>query len=125
MFRVFLAIVIAGPVAATELAVPSGIKVRLFDVILEEEGPLARFRLVAPDIDVAGAAVPFSTVAADFQHLCDTVLLPGLLANGWSAGEIVVSYASAEIPFGEIAPEVTQYFQPFSVQGDTCHWEDF
>jgi len=37
---------------AQELSVPSGTKVVLFDTITEAFGKTARFRFVAPDIDV-------------------------------------------------------------------------
>jgi hypothetical protein len=114
----------ATPVAAQDITVPSGLDVRLFDVILEDTQQLARFRFVAPAI---GGATPiaFSEVADDFQYLCDALVIPGLDANGWDAKEVVISLASQELPFGTTSAEIAQYFQPFSVQDNTCIWEDY
>ena len=39
--------------------------------------------------------------------------------------EAVISLSSAEIPFGTVTDQVTQFFQPFSIQGNACIWEDF
>lgn len=109
---------------AQELSVPSGTKVVLFDTITEAFGKTARFRFVAPDIDVAGRALPFSAVADDMQFLCDAFALPRMAEQGWAQGDIVVSFSSQKLPFGEIAPDVTQFFQPFSIQDGRCMWEE-
>jgi len=114
----------AAPAAAQDVDVPSGIGVRLFDVILEDTAQLARFRFVAPAIGGA-APVAFADVADDFQYLCDALVIPGLDANGWDAKEVVISLASQELPFGTTSAEIAQYFQPFSVQDNTCIWEDY
>jgi len=114
----------AAPVFAQEVSVPSGLDVRLFDVILEEDAPLARFRFVAPAI---GGATPvgFTEMADDLQYLCEALVIPGLAANGWTAQEVVISLSEKELPFGTVSAEIAQYFQPFSVQDDTCIWEEF
>lgn len=119
----FLAVMFVGPVAAQEVTVPSGRAVTLFDVILEPDVNVARFRFLAPAI--ADGAVPFEVMLDDIQYLCDALALPGLAANGWTQGEIVVSLSAAQVDFGVAAPDVTQYFQPFSIQEDVCLWEDF
>jgi hypothetical protein len=120
---VLAATVLAVPAAAQVVAVPSGISVTLFDVRFEAEPPLARFRFVVPDI--ADGAVAFADVVEDMTFLCDAVVVPALAANGWSAGEVVISFSAEELPFGEAAPEITQYFQPYSVADGACIWEDF
>ena len=124
IFRFSLgACLLAGPVLAQDVAVPSGITVGLFDVILEQSTPTARFRFLAPEIQKD--TVDFATVADDFQYLCDNVVRPALAQNDWTEGDIVISYSAAELPFGEIAPDVTQFFQPFRLTEDGCQWEDY
>jgi hypothetical protein len=122
---VLLQLMLAGAAQAAPIDVPSGLSMELYDVIIEEDTQTARFRLEVPQIDVGGAALPYEAVADDIQYLCDQVLLPSLIENGWTTGQIVVSLASRQIPFGEVAPDVTQFFQPFSISGKTCMWEDF
>ena len=124
IFRFSLgAILMAGPALAQDFDVPSGMSVGLFDVILEQAMPTARFRFLAPDIQQE--SVGFANVADDFQYLCDNVARPALAQNDWTEGDIVISYSAAELPFGEIAPDVTQFFQPFRLTEDGCQWEDF
>jgi len=110
--------------SAQDVTVPSGHAMSLFDVILEEPTQTARFRFLVPAI-AADDAPSFSDLAPDFQYLCDTLVIPGLAANGWSAKDIVISMSSRELEFGTLTAEITQFFQPFRVQDDTCIWEDF
>jgi len=92
-------------------------------VILEDDKSVARFRFEVPEI--AGNALSFTDVAPDLQSMCDDTLLPGLRQSGWSEGQIVMQLSAQKVAFGVSAPEITQYFQPFSISGDTCIWEDF
>jgi hypothetical protein len=109
---------------AQEMPVPSGTQMTLFEVLFEQEPvPLARFRFVVPAI--AQGAVSFGDLLPDIEYLCGTVAVPALAANGWTTGEIVISLSEQELTFGENAPDITQYFQPFSIQGDACQMEDF
>jgi len=62
--------------------------------------------------------------ADDMQFLCDAFALPRMAEQGWAQGDIVVSFSSQKLPFGEIAPDVTQFFQPFSIQDGRCMWEE-
>jgi len=114
---------IAAPLAAQEMPVPSGIFVTIQDVILEPETRIARFRFVAPDLGRAGFGV--ADLAADFQFLCDGMALPSLARAGWAAREIVVSIASAPAPFGAYDPDVEQYFEGYRIDGTACFWEPF
>ena len=116
------ACLLATPSLAQEVSVPSGLDVSLFDVILEEDAQTARFRFLVPAV---GGDVAFADVVADFEYLCNALAIPGLAANGWAAKDIVISMSEAEIPFGTVTSEVTQFFQPFRVENDTCIWEDF
>ncbi len=115
-----LAIIFAGllasPAAATDVALASGLSVRLFDVI--DEGALLRYRFVAPEI----AEIAYDSLSDDIQTLCDDVVLPALPHE---AGEVVISLSSEELPFGDTAPEIVQYFEPFSIEDGRCMWEPF
>lgn len=119
----FFAVSLAAPLGAVEIATPDGRDVTLFDVVLETD--VARFRFLFPPIALGVDGVTFPEMLDDIQYLCDSVALPGLQASDWNGAEIVISISSAALEFGEIAPEITQFFQPFSIQTDTCIWEDF
>lgn len=122
--RFAIAIAMLGtPAMAQDLTAPSGLILNLYDVILEDDTPLARFRFEVPEI--AGNALPFAQVADDIQAVCDDTLLPGLKQSGWTQGQIIMQLSAQKVAFGVSAPEVTQYFQPFTIAGDTCIWEDF
>ena len=109
---------------AQDVTVPSGLAVSLYDVILEEPTQTARFRFLVPAIG-ADEPASFEDVMTDFQYLCDALVIPGLAANGWVAKDIVISMSAEEVDFGQITADVTQFFQPFRVENDTCIWEDF
>lgn len=112
-----------GQGAAQQVAVPSGIEVTLYDVILEPDVNVARFRFLVPAI-AGGDGVGFADVLPDIQFLCDDVVVPGLAENGWTQGEVVISLSAQEVAFGVATPDVVQYFQPFSIQAGACIWED-
>ena len=111
--------------AAQQISVPSGAEIALYDVILEADAQIARFRFVMPDIAVAGGHKAFADVVGDLQYVCDSVIVPALHGNGWSGGEVVVSVSDRPVDFGVYDPEVTQFFQPFRMEADACIWEDF
>lgn len=114
----------ASGVAGQAVSVPSGLDVSLIEVILEEDPPTARFRFLVPAIGTS-EDVAFSDVAADFQYLCDALVIPALAEFGAVTQDIVISMSAENLPFGTVTADVTQFFQPFSVQDDTCIWEDF
>lgn len=111
-------------IAAQEVAVPSGIEVTLYDVILEPDAQTARFRFRAPAIGGADG-VTFADALPDIQFLCDDIVVPGLAQNGWTEGEVVISLSAQDVVFGVASPDVVQYFQPFSIRAGACIWEDF
>jgi len=121
--RLLLAMLVATPALGQELLAPSGLKMVLYEVILEEDAPLVRFRFEVPEI--AGNALTFAAVADDLQAVCDQSLLPGLKQSGWEQGQIIMQLSAEQVAFGATVPEITQYFQPFSIGPDTCIWEDF
>ena len=104
---------------------PSGQQVRFVDVIRDAEGyGLAyRFRFVAPGI--AGGALPFDEVAADMEFLCNSYAIPRLPEIGPRPSHIIISLSEAETEFGVAAPEITQYFEAYTVEDGLCIWEVF
>lgn len=113
---------------AQPVPVPSGRMVTLQDVIWNETGPQGltlRFRFVAPGLSRDDPALDYNMVQADMQALCDSYALPRIAEGGPRPAQVVISLASAPVPFGETAPEVTQFFEAYSVQDGTCQWEMF
>lgn len=107
--------------------VPSGQSVTLQDVIWNEPGPngmTLRFRFIAPGI-APGGGVAFDAASADMQHLCDTYALPRLAEFGPAPEQIVISLSDRAVPFGESAPDVTQFFESYRIENDICVWEMF
>ncbi len=115
----------AGSAAAQQIAVPSGLDLSLYDVILEAETQTARFRFVMPAIDPAQGGAEFAEILGDLQYVCDSVVVPALSQNGWASGQIVLSVSDEQVVFGIYNPDVTQFFQPFRLENMTCVWEDF
>ncbi len=117
----------APPEAAEVIAVPSRQVITLQDVILNEQGAFgltARFRFTAPGIAPDGG-VTFDASVADMQHLCDTYALPRIANTGPLPQQIIISLSAAPLPFGDAAPEITQFFEAYSVQDNVCIWEVF
>ena len=115
----------AGAGAAQEISLPSGLTVILHDVIMDAAPEVARFRFLAPAINPEAEALSYDAVADDFQVLCDSYALPALVEAGQSVVEIVITLMDRPVTFGEISPEATQFFEPFSVASGTCIWEQF
>lgn len=123
-FTVIIIALFASAAGAQQVVVPSGIEIALYDVILESDTNVARFRFRVPAIG-GDAGVTFAEALPDIQYLCEDVVIPGLAQNGWTDGEVVISLSDKEVAFGVASPGVVQYFQPFSIQAGACMWEDF
>lgn len=136
---------LAAPACAQDLQLPSGHAARLFDVVLEASGrtgapdagldpeadaapadalgaaagrAMARFRLVVAGLGGEGAA--WEDVAGDFLWVCESLALPALAANGWETGEVAVSLADREVPFGAADADAVQFFEGFRVESGAC-----
>ena len=106
------------------IEVPSGRTVSLIDVITNAPGPegaTARFRFLAPDLSLEDA----DAAAADMQVICDNFALERTDGMVPEPQQIIISFASAEVPFGEAAPDVVQFFESFRIENDACVWEVF
>ncbi len=108
---------------AVALQLSSGLEVRVQDVLVDEitGAQWLRFRFVAPEL----ANFEPGDLQDDFAQLCDSLAAPYAAKHGLSPQTVVISFADAEVPFGETMPEVTQYFELFRLDGETCIWEGF
>jgi hypothetical protein len=108
------------------ITVPSGQPVQLIDVITDTrgaKGATARFRFLAPDI--AGGGIESEVAAADMQVLCDSYALPRIDGMVPAPQQIVITLSDEEVPFGETAPNATQFFEAYSIRDGHCIWEIF
>jgi hypothetical protein len=117
-----IAMLVAAPAAAQTIVTPSGQSVTLFDVVIEPDTNLARFRFLAPQI---GDGTGFDAVQEDFPWLCANVALPALAANDWTPGQVIVSLSDRELALGASDPDAVQFFEGFRIEGDTCIWEAY
>ena len=101
---------------------PSGHEVTLYDLVIEAEAGIARFRFLMPAL---GAGVGHAEVAGDLPWLCETVALPELRAEGWNVARVVVSVGDREVPLGTLDPEAVQFFETFTVETGACILELF
>lgn len=114
------------PDGAALIEVPSGQPVVLQDVIWNVPGPnglAVRFRFLAPQIARAGGTISYEVAAEDIMHLCQTYALPRLTETGPQPAQIIISMSDQDVPFGETAPEATQFFESFTYQDGLCIWE--
>lgn len=115
------------PAMAEPVAVPSGQAVTFVEAVQNEPGPeglTARFRFVAPAIG-PGGGVDFVTAAADMAHLCQAYALPRIAVTGPLPVQVVISLSDRPVPFGEAAPDATQFFEAYRIEGETCVWTAF
>jgi hypothetical protein len=110
---------------AQDLTAPSGQVVSLFDVVLEPENDMARFRFLAPELGPDNGARTFESVEVDFKWLCEMTVLPALVANDWHVDHVVISMSDKEVAFGATVPDVIQYFEGYRLNAGTCEWEMF
>lgn len=119
----FALLVSSAPIAA-QVDLPSGQKVEMFDHIADEGLPgTYRVRYLAPEIGQDGRG--YVEVADDMAVLCETRALPKLVAEGNAPERIVVTLMSAPVEFGVMTPDVTQFFESYSIENGLCIWEAF
>jgi hypothetical protein len=116
-----LALAAAPPATAQQITTPSGEIVTLFDVVIEPDTALARFRFLAPGI----AARAFEEVQDDFPWLCANLALPALAANDQTAAQVIISMSDRELPLGATDPDAVQYFEGFRIEDAACIWEAY
>lgn len=110
------------------VTVPSGQAVTLQETIWNVPGPaglVTRFRFVAPAIARVSGTVDFETASADILHLCQNFALERVTQTGPIPTQVIISLADQAVPFGETAPDATQYFEAFRIENGSCIWEAF
>lgn len=120
----------APPVSGEGIAVvvPSGQSVTFLDVVMNAPGPeglAARFRFLAPAIARKGGTVDYATASADMADLCQSFALPRIANLGPMPSQIIISFSDRAVPFGQSAPEATQFFEAYTIEGEVCIWEAF
>ena len=118
---------LAGPVLAQQVQVPSGQAVTLNEVLIDDQpGEIwVRFRFIAPDIARQGGTVSYDIAAPDMDHLCENLVLPYLQEYALTPARVVISLSDRAVPFGAAAPEATQFFEAYRPETSRCIWEEF
>lgn len=120
---------LGGPAFADDpIQLPSGQTVTYLDTIQNAQGPSGltyRFRFVAPAIARKGGTIAADQAQDDMAWLCENYALPRLSTVGPLPTEIVISLSDVAVPFGEPAPDATQYFEAYTPTDGTCAWEGF
>ena len=107
------------------VALPSGLEVLFHDIVTTAEGASGltyRFRFLAPWL--AGEVDP-RAVTADMGYLCEAYALPRVANIGPQPQQIVISLSDRPVEFGQISPDVVQFFEAYRPDGTTCVWEFF
>jgi hypothetical protein len=112
----------AAPAAAQDILPPSGQAVTLFDVVLEPDTSVARFRFLAPSL---ADGTTFDVVQGDFPWLCANVAVPALAANDWTVTQVIVSLSDREVELGATDPDAIQFFEGFRIEDAACLWEPY
>lgn len=119
----------AAPALAGEaLRLPSGQEVTLLEVIGNspgENGLATRYRFLAPAVARQGGTVDADLAGNDMDWLCQNYALPRLSATGPRPEEIIISLSDRDVPFGQTDEAATQFFNAYSIDGDSCLWEPF
>jgi Family of unknown function (DUF6497) len=105
-----------------KVEVPSGRDLRLIDIITDAPGPqgaTARFRFLAPGL----SSDDLESSAIDMQAVCDSFAVGRIDGMVPAPRQIIISFSSAEVPFGDAAPDVVQFFESYRVENSLCIWE--
>ena len=110
------------------ILVPSGQRVVLQDVVRDVPGPdgaALRFRFLAPAIAREGGTVDVDQATEDMAYLCKTYAIQRATGVVPAPTQIIISMSDIAVPFGDPAPEATQYFEAYRIVNGTCVWEGF
>jgi hypothetical protein len=106
------------------IAVPSGRELSLIDIVTNAPGPAgatARFRFLAPGL----TSEDVEASAADMQAACDDFAIERIDGMVPEPQQIIISFASQAVPFGEAAPDAVQFFESYRPENGVCVWEAF
>lgn len=114
------------------MGLPSGTQVTLHEVLLDptptqgtDAAPWARFRFVAPELRRDGTGQTHADAAADMDHLCSALVRPYLELHQLTPARVVISLADRPVPFGQAAPDVSQFFESYRLVDGACVWEGY
>lgn len=110
------------------IVVPSGQAITYLETVQATPGPeglTTRFRFVAPGIARDAGGIDAEAAQEDMAWLCENFAVPRLPATGPIPSQVIISLADRAVPFGEAAPDVTQFFEAYSIDGGRCVWEPF
>lgn len=108
------------------VSMPSGLVVEPLETRLEPFGApthsvqTVRLRYVSDQL--TEKAFDFAQIEGDFAYLCQTDGLVTRARSAPNAKQIIISIASEPLVFGEISPQIVQYFDAFDVKSDACVW---
>lgn len=128
ILSVALLLTAAAGQSAEAIAVPSGQPIAFHDIIQGERGPSGltmRFRFIAPQIADPVAPVSFDVAEPDMMYLCENYALPRLAGIGPQVNQIIISLSDTPIAFGEMNPDVVQFFEAYAPTESGCQWEGF
>ncbi len=86
---------------------------------------VTRFRFLAPGIAKAGGSVSFDLAQTDMLDLCQNYALPRVAGSLTSPTQIIISLSDRAVPFGQSDAEATQFFEAYTIEGNSCIWEVF
>ncbi|MEL7212951.1 MAG: DUF6497 family protein [Pseudomonadota bacterium] len=108
--------------------VPSNAVVYILEILNDQTDPedvVFRARYVMPAISRETGNLVYDDVAEDFVTLCEDHALPVLREGGFEPARIVISLSDRETEFGVADADATQLFEAFTVDGETCIWDQF
>ncbi|MCX7564816.1 DUF6497 family protein [Sulfitobacter sp. F26169L] len=123
----FAAAVLCFPVLAGAAEVPSGQKIVLHEVLIDDQDTVTylRFRFLAPQIAAGDGQVTYDVAGQDMMHLCENLALPYVAEYALNGDRIVISFMDRITEFGQPDPDATQYFESFRPENGVCIWDDF
>ncbi|MBU2962704.1 acetolactate synthase [Citreicella sp. C3M06] len=125
LFPIILAAATTPLAQGAPVTVPSGMAVSFHDMIRDDtgQGPVFRLRFVAPAL--AGESPDFDHLATDMDSLCAQLAVSATDDSESQPTRIVISLMESPVTFGELAPQVTQVFEAYSLEKGRCIWEAF
>ena len=74
---------------------------------------------------IAGDAFSFAQVSDDLAQLCREQAVPAIVSAGRKVDLVVISLSAEPVAFGETRPDLTQYFEAYTVMDGDCILEGF
>ena len=111
--------------AAQAVDVPSGQPVELQEVLVDQVSgeTWLRFRFIAPQIARDTGAIDSVQAGPDMAFLCEAVAAPYIAQYELAGDVIVISMSDRRAEFGAADPDMTQFFELFRLNNNTCIWE--